>query len=201
MIVMEKKDGTATVPLLGMLLVISIIFTILYISYVESQKINERTDDAVTISIQGACLFDRYEFSSCSQIGKNVVCFFSGDLSLRYSDFDHDYNMEITKQACEYAYELYENVLIQNLSTRYVILPDENSGGVRSCVKKFEMVNVRNGVAYVYDCVSGSTTFLMSATDMKSTLEVTMEMDMDFPIYGVQSITFNETGKLEYRIR
>ena len=81
----------------------------------QSQHLRKTThigtvEDAVIISIQGSCLFDRYEYATGSANNKEVVCFYSGIEGMRYNN-DDAYNMEVTKKACSYAYEIYKEIV------------------------------------------------------------------------------------------
>lgn len=195
-----KKNGFATVPLLAIFLVFVLILLGVYISYEESQRMIYRTDDAVTISLQGSCLFDRYEYATGSQLGKEIVCFYPGTESVRYSPGNDAVNLELTKDACSFAYALFLNVLQTNISAQYVIVPSASSGGLSNYVKKFEMTNVYDGTAYIYDIVQGTTKIISPATGMKSILTVEMGLDMQFPLFGMKTIKVDKIGKLELRI-
>lgn len=195
-----KKDGFATVPLLVIFLVFVMILLGVYISYEESQRMIYRTDDAVTISLQGVCLFDRYEYATGSQLGKEIVCFYPGTDITRYVPGDDAVNMERTKEACSYAYTHFLSVLKTNVSEHYVIIPSVSTGGLGNYVKKFEMTNVYDQTAYVYDIISGTTKIISPATGLKSILTVEMGLDMQFPLYGMKTIKVDKIGKLEMRI-
>jgi len=195
-----KKKGFATVPLLAIFLVFIMILLGVYISYEESQRMIYRTDDAVTVSLQGVCLFDRYEYATGSQQGKKIVCFYPGADNLRYSLGNDAVNLELTKDACRFAYELYLNVLQTNISAQYVVVPSASSGGLSNYVKKFEMTNVYDGTAYIYDIISGTTKIISPAAGIKSILSVEMGMDMQFPLFGIKTIKIDKIGKLELRI-
>lgn len=195
----QKKDGIATIPILGSLIIFMFLLIVIYISYQESQRLCFKTEDAVIISIQGSCLFDRYEYATGSANNKEVVCFYAGIEGMRYKD-DNAYNMELTKKACSYAYEIYKEILVSNIETNYVILPSVAEGGIANYVKKFEMTNVYKGIAYQYDIISGRTNIIVPATNLKSTIAVTMEMDMKFPLFGEKTVKIEKIGKLENRI-
>lgn len=194
-----KKDGFATVPLLAIFLVFVMILLGVFISYEESLRMIYRTDDAVTVSLQGCCLFDRYEYATGSQLGKEIVCFYPGTDSVRYNPGNDAVNMELTKDACSFAYSLFLSVLQTNISDHYVIVPSASSGGLGNYVKKFEMTNVYDGTAYIYDIVEGTTQIISPATGMKSILTVEMGLDMQFPLYGMKTIKVDKIGKLEKR--
>ena len=196
----KKKEGITTVPLLGMFLILLILMIVIYITFQESQRICQRTDDAVTISIQGVCLFDRYEYATGSALGKENVCFYPGNENVRYSQGNDVQNMAVTKSACSYAYERFINIMLSNISKNYVVLPTAASGGLASYVKKFQMTNVYEDTVYIYDIISGTTEIITPATGYKSILIVEMDMKLMFPFYGEKNIWFEETGKLEKRI-
>lgn len=195
---LKKKDGIATIPILGSFIIFMFLLIFIYICYQESKRLCFRTEDAVIISIQGACLFDRYEYATGAE-SKEVVCFYSGVEGVRYRD-DDTYNMEVTKKACFYAYENYKNILVSNVSSNYVIIPSATVGGIAKYVKKFEMINVYKDTAYVYDIISGTTNIITPATNLKSIITVTMEMNMDFPLFGEKIIKIEKIGKLENKI-
>lgn len=196
----KKRKGNETIPLLGLYMIFIMIILMIYISYQECNRIIQRTDDAVSISIQGVCLFDRYEYATGSMEGKEIVCFYPGDNTIHYDTEDAARNMEITKRACAYAYEKYKSVLLSNISASYVIVPTEAAGGIGKYVIKFQMTNVYDGTAYIYDIISGATEIKPATAGMKSILTVKMGMDMEFPIFGIKNIKIEETGKLENRI-
>jgi hypothetical protein len=200
MILTKKKDGITSIPLLGMFLVLMILMVVIYVTYQESQRISQRTDDAVTVSIQGVCLFDRYEYATGSMSGKEILCFYPGDDSIRYSPDNDLENMEVTQSACAFAYDRFISVLLSNVSRSYVVLPPAAAGGLASYVKKFQITNVYDDTAYIYDIISGTTEIISPATGYKSILTVEMDMKLLFPFYGETNVKFEETGKLESRI-
>lgn len=200
MMLTKKKDGFATVPILGMFMVFMIILVIVFVSYQESQRICERTDDAVTVSIQSACLFDRYEYATGALSGNKIVCFYPGTDTARYRAGDDEQNMLLTKQACSFAYEQYISLLKANMPKEYVNIPADAEGGIAHYITKFKMTNIYEDTAYAYDHISKTTEIITSADGLKSTLTVEMDINIQFPLYGAKTVRFTETGKLESRI-
>ena len=193
-----KKDGFATVPLLAIFLVFVMILMGVYIFYEESQRMIYRTDDAVTISLQGVCLFDRYEYATGCASGEEIVCFYPGINTLHYNPNDDAANMVVTKKACSFAYDLFLDVLLSNVSTNYVIVPA--GGSLSNYVNKFEITNVYEDKAYIYDIISGTSRTVTPAAGLKSILTVEMGINMTFPLYGEKTVLFSKIGKLESRI-
>ena len=195
-----KKEGAATIPIAGFFMILMAMTMFVYMSYTESRRICYRIDDAVTMSLQGVCLFDQYEYSTGSMSGKEIVCFYPGSEDIGYVPGNNIENLSVTKAACVYAYECYLRVLKSNMPGHYVIVPPESAGGLSGYIKKFEMVNVYDDVAYVYDIVRDTTRIVTPASGLKSKITVEMEIAMQFPIYGDKVIHIDETGKLESRI-
>ena len=136
------------------------------IGWKNSDKASENTtwfaqaDKAVAASLEAAMQYDPYEYATGSQNGKEIVCFYSGSESSRYSSGNDEINMDITQKACVYAYEQYCRTLTENL-------PEDFTEKINS----FKITNVYKDTAYVYDIITGAKNIYSSA-GLVSSIEI-----------------------------